>query len=177
MSQQSAAAVTLSLQLSIAVAAVVVGLLTQSVALRRRMSDTDSVGISTLTRRMFPQGSVLTLLITCSACQQQDNTESKLIASSLQQGERCCCMCDISTCHACELQLQPCDSRDAACLQVAAARPQLPTLDAIHQTPHRQSWPLAIYTYVQELVKRVLGVLASEHQQPPVALSLQRLHL
>jgi hypothetical protein len=44
--------------------------LTQSVALSRRMSDTDSVGISTLTRLMLPHGSVFTLLITCSACKR-----------------------------------------------------------------------------------------------------------
>lgn len=48
--------------------------LTQSVALSLRMSDTDSVGISTFTRRMLPQGSVLTLLITCSACVQHGTT-------------------------------------------------------------------------------------------------------
>jgi hypothetical protein len=45
--------------------------LTQSVALSRRMSDTDSVGISTLTRLMLPHGSVFTLLITCSACKHK----------------------------------------------------------------------------------------------------------
>ena len=32
-------------------------------------------------------------------------------------------------------------------------------------------------THVQELVKGVFGVLAGQHQQPPVALLLQRCHL
>lgn len=44
--------------------------LTQSVALSLRISDTDSVGISTLTRLILPQGSVLTLLMTPSACKR-----------------------------------------------------------------------------------------------------------
>lgn len=41
---------------------------TQSSAFSRFMSDTDSVGISTLMRLMLPQGSVLTFLITSRAC-------------------------------------------------------------------------------------------------------------
>ena len=32
-------------------------------------------------------------------------------------------------------------------------------------------------THMQELIKGVLRVLPSEHQQPPVALTLQSLHL
>jgi hypothetical protein len=36
---------------------------------------------------------------------------------------------------------------------------------------------MACQTYVQELVKCVLGVLSSQHQQAPVALTLKRLNL
>ena len=46
---------------------------TLSVALRRRMSDTDSDGISTLTRRISLQGSLCTSNIVSSACRKSSN--------------------------------------------------------------------------------------------------------
>lgn len=111
---------------------------TLSVAFKRRMSDTDNVGISTLMRRMLPQGSVRTLEMTSMACDGVHDVWEKPNTRQAMHG-----------------------SESAAATSVG---PFLPCR-------------CSCSTHLEELVKGVLGVLARQHQQAPVALALQRRHL